>query len=80
MTPHVAGTTLPAQARYAAGVREILECWLAGLPIRSEYLIVDRGVLAGTGIHSYVAGNVTGGSSEAERFKPGWSETHVVGL
>jgi len=80
MTPHIAGTSLPAQARYAAGVREILECWLAGRPIRSEYLIVDRGVLAGTGLHSYVAGNVTGGSGEAERFKPGWSEAQVVGF
>src|SRR5688572_14520344 len=27
MTPHVSGTSLSAQARYAAGVREILECW-----------------------------------------------------
>ncbi|MEX0673191.1 MAG: hypothetical protein WD067_00360 [Gaiellaceae bacterium] len=27
MTPHTSGTSLSAQARYAAGVREILECW-----------------------------------------------------
>ncbi len=27
MTPHVSGTSLSAQARYAAGTREILECW-----------------------------------------------------
>jgi hypothetical protein len=27
MTPHTSGTTLSAQARYAAGTREILECW-----------------------------------------------------
>ena len=26
MTPHVSGTSLSAQARYAAGTREILEC------------------------------------------------------
>ncbi|MCW3054081.1 MAG: Formate dehydrogenase, partial [Chthonomonadales bacterium] len=26
MTPHISGTTLSAQARYAAGTREILEC------------------------------------------------------
>ncbi|MGW1373012.1 NAD-dependent formate dehydrogenase [Streptomyces sp. NPDC002446] len=57
MTPHVAGTTLSAQARYAAGTREILECWLDGRPIRPEYLIVDGGGLAGTGARSYtVAG------------------------
>ncbi|MFE0186891.1 NAD-dependent formate dehydrogenase [Streptomyces sp. NPDC058989] len=57
MTPHVAGTTLSAQARYAAGTREILECWLDGRPVRPEYLIVDGGGLAGTGARSYtVAG------------------------
>jgi formate dehydrogenase len=53
MTPHVSGTTLSAQARYAAGTREILECWLDGHPIRPEYLIVDAGKLAGTGALSY---------------------------
>ena len=48
MTPHVSGTTLSAQARYAAGTREILECWFEDRPIREEYLIVDSGKLAGT--------------------------------
>ncbi len=71
MTPHIAGTTLAAQARYAAGVREILECWFAGRPIRNEYLIVDGGRLAGVGAHSYTAGNATTGSDEAARFKGG---------
>src|SRR5467141_225742 len=69
MTPHVSGTSLSAQARYAAGVREILECWFDGRPIREEYLIVDRGTLAGAGAHSYSAGDATGGSDEAARFK-----------
>jgi formate dehydrogenase len=55
MTPHVSGTTLSAQARYAAGVREILECWFANQPIRAEYLIVAGGRLAGVGAHSYTA-------------------------
>ncbi len=68
MTPHVSGTTLSAQARYAAGVREILECWLSQQPIRNEYLIVDKGKLAGAGAHSYSAGDATGGSREAEKF------------
>ena len=68
MTPHVSGTSLAAQARYAAGVREILECWFEGRPIREEYLIVDGGRLAGAGAHSYSAGDATGGSAEAERF------------
>ena len=69
MTPHVSGTSLSAQARYAAGTREILECWLEGRPIREEYLIVDGGRLAGAGAHAYSAGNATTGSEEAARFK-----------
>jgi formate dehydrogenase len=69
MTPHISGSSLSAQARYAAGTREILECWFEGRPIRDEYLIVDGGKLAGTGAHSYSAGDATGGSGEAARFK-----------
>ena len=53
MTPHISGTSLSAQARYAAGTREILECWFEKRPIRDEYLIVDGGKLAGAGAHSY---------------------------
>lgn len=55
MTPHISGTTLSAQARYAAGVREILECYFEHAPIREEYLIVANGCLAGAGKHSYTA-------------------------
>lgn len=65
MTPHTSGTTLSAQARYAAGVREILECLLANQPIRQEYQIVTAGALAGTGKHSYSPGNATDGSEQA---------------
>jgi formate dehydrogenase len=68
MTPHISGTSLSAQARYAAGTREILECFLDGRTIREEYLIVDGGRLAGTGAHSYGEGNATSGSDEATRF------------
>jgi len=71
MTPHISGTSLSAQARYAAGTREIMECYFEGRPIRDEYLIVDKGRLAGTGAHSYSAGNATGGSEEAAKFKKG---------
>lgn len=53
MTPHTSGTTLSAQARYAAGTREILECFFEKRPIRDEYLIVQSGHLAGAGAHSY---------------------------
>src|SRR6266849_6736925 len=69
MTPHVSGSSLSAQARYAAGVREILECWFDGRPIREEYLIVYRATLAGAGAHSYQPGDATGGSEEAARYK-----------
>jgi len=69
MTPHISGTSLSAQARYAAGAREILECFFENRPIRDEYLIVKGGQLAGTGAHSYGAGNATGGSEDAVRFK-----------
>ncbi|MGH8592565.1 MAG: NAD-dependent formate dehydrogenase [Gammaproteobacteria bacterium] len=69
MTPHISGSSLSAQARYAAGTHEILECWFSGRPIRNEYLVVDKGKLAGVGAHSYSAGDATGGSHEAARFK-----------
>ncbi|MFE2038846.1 NAD-dependent formate dehydrogenase [Streptomyces scopuliridis] len=57
MTPHISGSSLSAQARYAAGTREILESWFAGTPLRDEYLIVDKGALAGVGAHSYSVKN-----------------------
>ncbi len=69
MTPHTSGTSLSAQTGYAAGTREILESYFAGKPIRTEYLIVDKGKLAGAGAHAYTAGDTTKGSEEAERFK-----------
>jgi formate dehydrogenase len=58
MTPHMSGSSLSAQARYAAGTREILECWIGKRPIRDEYLIVDKGGFAGTGSRSYREGFV----------------------
>ena len=69
MTPHTSGSSLSAQARYAAGTREILECHFEGKPIREEYLIVEAGKLAGAGAHSYSEGSATEGSEEAARFK-----------
>ncbi|HEX6662013.1 MAG TPA: NAD-dependent formate dehydrogenase [Sphingomicrobium sp.] len=70
MTPHISGTSLSAQTRYAAGTREILECFLEGRPIRETYLIVEGGHLAGAGAHSYSEGDATKGSEEAAEFKP----------
>ena len=69
MTPHTSGTSLSAQARYAAGVREILECFFDGTPIRDPYLIVQDGDLAGMGAHSYSKGTATDGSEEAAEYK-----------
>ena len=53
MTPHMSGSSLSGQARYAAGTLEILQDFLEGRPIRPEYLIVDAGKLAGAGAQSY---------------------------
>jgi formate dehydrogenase len=69
MTPHISGSSLSAQARYAAGTREILESHFAKKPIRTEYLIVDKGKLAGTGAKSYTAGDATKGSEEAAKYQ-----------
>jgi formate dehydrogenase len=68
MTPHISGSSLSAQTRYAAGTREILESFFADRPLREEYLIVDGGRLAGAGAHSYSEGDATGGSEDAARF------------
>ena len=69
MTPHTSGTSLSAQARYAAGVREILECLFEGKQQRTEYTIVQDGELAGTGAHSYSKGSATSGSEEAAKYQ-----------
>lgn len=53
MTTHTSGTSLPSQAKYAAGTREILEAYFEGREIRPEYIIVQGGGYAGTGAHSY---------------------------
>jgi formate dehydrogenase len=71
MTPHISGSSLSAQARYAAGTREILECFFEDRPIREPYLIVEGGQLAGAGAHAYSKGDATGGHEDAARFKVG---------
>jgi len=71
MTPHVSGSSLSAQARYAAGTREILECFFAERPIRGEYLIVEGGRLAGAGAHSYSARETSANAEERSQAEPG---------
>lgn len=43
MTPHTSGTTLEAQQRYSAGIREHLERFFRGDAPREEHLIVYEG-------------------------------------
>ena len=43
MTPHVSGTTLEAQKRYAAGVRDSLTNFIQDQPIRDDYVMVSDG-------------------------------------
>lgn len=68
MIPHMSGTSLSAQARYAAGTREILEDFFENKPIRPAYLIAKGGQLAGVGAKSYTVkkGEEPPGSGEKE--------------
>jgi formate dehydrogenase len=43
MTPHVSGTSLEAQARYAEGIRDCVARFLAGQPLERDYLIIEKG-------------------------------------
>ena len=43
MVPHYSGTTLDAQARYAKGVRSILENYFTGEPQDPQNIIVGLG-------------------------------------
>ena len=42
MVPHYSGTTLDAQARYAAGTKAIIENYLAGRPQEAHNIIIGR--------------------------------------
>ncbi|BDA50598.1 Formate dehydrogenase, mitochondrial [Coccomyxa sp. Obi] len=46
MTPHISGTTLDAQARYAGGVRDMLQAWIEHKPFEEDFYIVREGKLA----------------------------------
>jgi formate dehydrogenase len=47
LTPHMSGTTLEAQARYASGVREALQAFFDGEEIESDNVIVKDGEIVG---------------------------------
>ena len=44
LTPHISGTSLDAQKRYAAGVKEILDSFLSGKEIRKEFTILNSDI------------------------------------
>jgi len=46
MVPHMSGTTLDAQARYAAGTKQILENYFTGKPQTPSDVIVENGSYA----------------------------------
>ncbi|KAL0377433.1 UNVERIFIED_CONTAM: Formate dehydrogenase, mitochondrial [Sesamum radiatum] len=46
MTPHISGTTIDAQLRYAAGVKDMLERYFKGEDFPPQNYIVKDGVLA----------------------------------
>jgi len=64
MTPHMSGTSIDAQLRYAAGTKEILTNFLDGIEINPADIIVQDGKLA-----SQYDKNSKGHSLN---FKPGW--------
>ena len=43
MTPHVSGTSLEAQKRYAEGIQDCVTRFFDGRPLDRDFLIVDRG-------------------------------------
>ncbi|KAL6069455.1 formate dehydrogenase (NAD+) [Balamuthia mandrillaris] len=51
LTPHYSGTTLDAQARYAAGVKDILTNFFQGKPLRPEDIIIQGGRLVSPSYH-----------------------------
>ncbi|KVI09183.1 D-isomer specific 2-hydroxyacid dehydrogenase, catalytic domain-containing protein, partial [Cynara cardunculus var. scolymus] len=46
MTPHISGTTIDAQLRYAAGVKDMLENYFKGEDFPAQHYIVKEGELA----------------------------------
>ena len=53
MVPHMSGTTLDAQARYAEGTKEILDNYFNGRPQIPANVIIDKGTYATKSCKSY---------------------------
>ena len=56
MTPHLSGTSLESQQRYAAGVRALIGSFLAGDELPSEDVIVQEGEIVGGAYKAAYAG------------------------
>lgn len=68
-TPHVWVTSLAAQARHAAGTREVLERHFECRPIWAEHLFARGGNLAGVGAPCCPNDDVIGSSDCTSKFK-----------
>lgn len=52
MVPHMSGTTLDAQYRYATGAQEILRRWFAGEKQEPANLIVENGEVSSSRVRA----------------------------
>jgi hypothetical protein len=64
MVPHMSGTTLDAQARYAKGVKDILERYFTGKPQNPSDVIVENGSYATKYTSSYLAKLIISGHTD----------------
>src|SRR5271156_6217358 len=64
MVPHMSGTTLDAQARYAKGVKDILERYFTGKPQNPSDVIVENGSYATKYTSSYKAKLIFSGHTD----------------
>lgn len=53
MTPHVSGTTLEAQRRYADGIQDCLSRYFEDQPLREDFLIVEGGKIVNPGYRGF---------------------------
>lgn len=58
MVPHYSGTTLDAQARYAAGTKEILENYFGDKPQSPANIIIGKGKCASRNPCSLIANTI----------------------
>jgi formate dehydrogenase len=69
MTPHISGRPTSAQAQYAYGTREVLECYIEERQTRCEYVMLQGGMVAASVAHSYSMSNAPCGSEATTKFE-----------